>query len=121
MTMQILKKSIIWNKSCDMALEIYRLTEKLPIEEKYGLKSQMKRCAISIPSNISEGLFRKTKNEMAHFMVIAKGSCGELLTQLIICQKLGYIRCEEFEKSKNKITEIIKILFAITQTLKTSN
>ena len=74
--MKILEKSIVWNKGLNLALSIYRLTKKLPIEERFGLKSQMQRCAVSIPSNISEGLFRKTRKEMAHFMIVAKGSQG---------------------------------------------
>lgn len=82
------KKMIIWQKAMDIVREVYLFTEDLPESEKYGLMSQMRRSAISIASNIAEGSYRRTRKDFLSFLVIAKGSLGELETQFNIIQSI---------------------------------
>ncbi|EKD48218.1 MAG: S23 ribosomal protein [uncultured bacterium] len=88
-----------------------------PKTELYGLTSQMRRSAISMPSNIAEGLFRSTKCEVARHFTIARGSAGELLTQLMIAYGLEYISVVDSRKLQKKALEIIKMLTASIKTL----
>ena len=80
----------VWKLGIELVTNIYKLTEAFPKQEIYGLISQMRRSAISIPSNIAEGAARKSRNEYIHFLYISLGSLSELETQLIIAQNLGY-------------------------------
>ena len=86
----------VWQESIDLVTEIYRLTESYPKEEVYGLTSQMRRAAVSIPSNIAEGAGRNSSKEFVQFLHIALGSIAELETQLIISQKLGFVEKIDF-------------------------
>ena len=81
---------IAWQRSIELAENIYELTRILPKEELYGLSSQMRRAAVSIPSNIAEGYGRRSVNDYIRFLNIALGSSYELETQLELCQRLGY-------------------------------
>ncbi|MCF8234138.1 MAG: four helix bundle protein [Bacteroidales bacterium] len=82
----------IWKMSIDLVELIYKLTRQFPTEEKYGLTNQIRRCAVSIPSNIAEGSARQTDKENLQFLYIALGSVAELETQLIIARRLNYIQ-----------------------------
>ena len=111
------KELIVWQKSIDLAVEVYRITEKLPIQEKYGLISQMNKSAVSIPSNIAEGAGRNGKKEFDNFLGIALGSSFELDTQIIISNRLDYINDQDFlhleselEHLQNKIVKLKKSL-----------
>jgi four helix bundle protein len=86
MTMYVesFKHLIVWQRAIELVKEVYRITDGLPKSEMYGLVSQMRRSAVSIPSNIAEGKKRKTKNDFLHFLRIADGSAAELETQVII-------------------------------------
>ena len=101
--MHNVKELKIWNKSMDLAVQVYELSAKFPSDERFGLTSQTRRCAVSIPSNISEGAGRNTKGEFKQFLGIANGSAFELQTQIIIANKLNFID----ENSISKILEII--------------
>lgn len=92
--MQSFKELIIWQKSMELVEEVYRIIRLLPPEEKFALADQIKRSAVSIPSNIAEGKGRNSDREFLRFLNIANGSAYELETQLIICQRLGYIKAE---------------------------
>ncbi len=81
----------VWNKAIDFVTTVCRATESFPREEKFGLTSQIRRAAVSIPANIAEGAARDSKKEFAHFLSNAQGSAGELETELLIAQKLGYL------------------------------
>ncbi len=81
----------LWQKSMELVKEVYRLTKKYPKEEVYGLVSQMRRAAVSIPSNIAEGFRRLHNNEYKQFLYVSSGSCAELETQLTISKELAYI------------------------------
>ena len=94
----------VWKKSIDIVLEIYKLTEQFPKFELYGLTNQIRRSAISVPSNIAEGCARFSDKETINFISIAIGSVAELKTQLIIAKKLQYI------DNSNKITEELEVI-----------
>lgn len=80
----------VWQKGIDLVKEVYKISADFPIEERYGLSSQIKRAAISIPSNIAEGFRRRYAKEHKQFLSIALGSCAELETQLVIAKELGF-------------------------------
>ena len=80
-----------WSKAIDLVVDIYKATETVPKEERYGLTSQIRRAAVSIPANIAEGAGRYSNREFAHFLSSAQGSASELETELIISNRLGYL------------------------------
>jgi len=85
----------VWQKGIELVKEIYKITQHFPFEERYGLSAQMRRSAISVPSNIAEGFRRKYAKEHKQFLNIALGSCAELETQIVIAKELQYINKEE--------------------------
>ncbi len=101
----------------DIVKEVYRLTAVLPTEEKYGLSSQMKRCAVSIPSNIAEGSCKKSPKHQAHFIEIAIGSTFELETQLLICIENALILKDDAKPLLTLIEEEQKMTYAYQQRL----
>ncbi|MBQ3638805.1 MAG: four helix bundle protein [Clostridia bacterium] len=101
---------LVWQKAMDLVEEIYRVVKLLPREELYALSSQMRRAAVSIPSNIAEGQSRITKKDFAGFLAIARGSNAELRTQCLICIRLGYIPEQEMKRSLALSDEIGKML-----------
>ncbi len=105
------KNLIVWQKSLKLAILIYKLTKKFSVDEKFGLISQMRRCSVSIPSNIAEGSKRKTKKDFAQFLRIASGSAAELETQLIISKEI-YQKIE-FKEVFSLLLEIQKMLTVI--------
>ncbi len=104
------KNLIVWQKSMDLVVLIYRLTDSFPKEEIYGLTQQMRRSAISIPSNLAEGRRRLTKPEFTHFCRIAFGSASELETQLEIAERLGYGKIESRQSCQSLLDEVLKML-----------
>jgi four helix bundle protein len=111
------KDLIVWQKAIEMVLEIYKIISKFPSEERYALSSQIRRSAVSVPSNIAEGHSRQHSSEFRQFIYIALGSLAELDTQLIIAEKLQYIYEEELSLITVKIVEIRKMLFTIGKKL----
>ncbi len=107
----------IWQKSMDIVEEIYNITKKMPKEEQYGLTGQMQRAAVSIPSNIAEGYSRSTTKEYVHFLHVAKGSKSELQTQLMICERLGYLEINELEHVFNQLSELGKMFYVLIKKL----
>jgi four helix bundle protein len=112
---------LVWQKSMDLTAAIYNLTKKLPKEELYSLRDQMRRAAVSIPSNIAEGHDRNTNKEFIHFLTISRGSKSELETQLLICIKVGYLNEIEILEALKLSTEIGKMLTSLIKKLKTNN
>lgn len=108
----------VWRKSMLLVKEIYILTSKLPQEEKFGLFSQMRRCAISIPSNIAEGAGRNNKNEFYQFLGIAFGSTYEMQTQLQLTIDLEFISENESMIIKENLIEIQKMIYSLKTSLK---
>ena len=103
----------VWQKSMSLVTHLYKLTEKFPGEEKFGLTSQMRRAAVAIPSNIAEGRRRGTSKEYRQFLQIAYGSGGELETQLEISLRLGYLNKSDYEKADQLLQEIMRMLNAL--------
>lgn len=107
------KELEIWQLGIDLVTNVYKITRTFPREEIYGLSSQMRRCAISVPSNIAEGSARNSVKEFIQFLSISLGSIAELETQLIIAKNLNYINHFDFDfidKLKRKILYFIKYL-----------
>lgn len=107
------EKLLVWQKSRILASDIYRMTSSFPKEELFGMTSQMRRCAISIPSNLAEGSSRRTNKDKARFTEIAFGSALELLNQLIISSDLDYISSDKYLEIRLKIQEITYLLDAL--------
>ena len=97
------KELNVWKGSIDLVTQLYKITKQFPKEELYGLTNQIRRSAVSIPSNISEGAARNQTKEYIRFLNIAQGSLSELETQLIIAKNLGYIDSELFEDIAGKL------------------
>lgn len=97
----------------ELVLEIYEATRRFPKEELFGLTSQMRRCAVSVPANIVEGYGRKTEKDKIHFYYIARGSLNELEYYIDLAHKLEYLGKEGFEKLKNKRDVVGRLLFGL--------
>lgn len=106
-----------WRKSKDLCVEIYRLTKDFPKSEDYGLQSQMRKSAISLPSNIAEGAGRSSNKDFRRFLDIANGSAYELDKQLIIAFEVGYVDQEYYVKSKNELISVIQMMNKFKSTL----
>lgn len=105
------KKLKVWNDAINLVTDIYLTTKTFPDTEKFGLISQINRCAISIPSNIAEGAGRNSNGEFKHFLGIANGSCYELETQLLIAKNLGYINTEILDRLLERTEVIEKMIY----------
>jgi four helix bundle protein len=108
---------IVWQKGIESAKLIYRLTANFPADEKFGLTSQMRRAAVSVPSNIAEGQARHTTREFIHFISYAEGSVAELNTQLIIAAGLGFCKSDAAGSLSDLLEEIRKMLNALRRKL----
>jgi four helix bundle protein len=104
---------IVWQKSMKLVTEIYKATKSFPADELYTLTSQLRRCAISIPSNIAEGYGRNSTLDYKRFLQIATGSLFELQTQIEIAVNLKYLAAEKFEALFNAAKEIEYMLIAL--------
>ena len=108
----------VWKRTCRLVVMVYKLTDKGELGKDWGLKDQMRRAAVSIPSNIAEGFERSSKSEFNRFAIIAKGSCGELRTQLYLSQALDYLSKSEIEPLLNECKEISLMLGGLSRHLK---
>lgn len=110
----------VWQKSFELSLLVYKLTKDFPKEETYGLISQMRRSAISIPSNIAEGYCRQRKLEYIQFLQISFASGAELETQLLIAKELGYLSSGYFQRVNSLLQEVMPMLNSLIGKIKTS-
>jgi four helix bundle protein len=115
------KELKVWQKSYQLCLEVYRVTKWFPGEEKYGLTSQIRRAAISVPSNIAEGYGRKTTREYIRSLYLAYGSNCELETQVLLSSDLGYMKAQEKERLQGNIEEVERMLKALIKSLETKH
>ena len=111
------KKLELWKESMELVRLIYEITKSYPKEEEFGLKSQLRRAAVSVPSNVSEGLTRKSKADKLHFLNIVNGSLSELDAQLEISLMLKYIDDEIFSTSETKLVKVEKLLCGLINSL----
>jgi len=118
--MQSYKELSVWQQSMNLVSEVYRITRPFPREEIYGLTSQLRRCAVSVPSNIAEGQGRSTRGEFLQFLCHARGSLFEMETQLIIAAELGYVSDNDQRVVINQLTRVAKLLNALITSLRLS-
>ncbi len=111
----------VWQLGQELVLEIYRLTGGLPDEERFGLIAQMRRAAISIPSNIAEGFNRYHNKDYRKFLFVSLGSCAELETQLEIAERLDFVRIEQKEIVLDMIDHESRMLRKLIETVSISN
>jgi four helix bundle protein len=109
----------VWQKSIDLVELIYRVTAAFPTSEMYGLSSQMRRAAVSIPSNVAEGWGRRSRRDYSRFVLVARGSNDELQTQLVIAERLGFGESGQYAGANALSDEIGKMLSGLHQFLQT--
>ncbi len=104
------KKLDVWQMAMDLVIEIYRITESFPKEEKYGLSNQLRRAAVSVPSNIAEGAARNTKKEFVNYLHMAQGSLSELDTQHEVAKGLAFLDGKTWENLDRMVHRVDKML-----------
>ena len=104
------KNLLVWQKAMDLVVEIYNITKLLPKEETYCISDQLRRSAVSVPSNIAEGQSRNSVKEFIQFLAIARGSLAELETQLIICERVNMITINDIIKAQDLSSEVGKMI-----------
>jgi four helix bundle protein len=114
------EKLKIWQKAMDIAVEVYEISLLLPIDKKFNLIHQIKKCAVSRPSNIAEGSGRNHNKEFIQFLGIANGSTFELITQLILAKRLKLLNEEIVQPIINQLVEVSNMNFSFQKTLKTT-
>lgn len=110
---------VAWQRAMELATATYRLTERLPEAERFGLVSQIRRAAVSVPSNIAEGHGRGTPKALVSFLRIANGSVKELETQLLLSERLGYLDRKDIEPALGLADEVGRLLTGLRRSLKT--
>jgi four helix bundle protein len=113
--MRDFKKINVWEKSQKLAVKIYQVTKSFPKEELYGITSQIRRAAISIPTNIAEGCGKNSEKEFSRYLSIAQGSASEVHSLLLLAKDLGYQKEEENQQLENEIIEIKKMLYSLIE------
>jgi four helix bundle protein len=108
---------IVWQKGIALVKRIYELTARFPTEEKFGLMSQMRRAAVSVPSNVAEGQARKSTREFVQFISNSEGSLAELDTQIVLGQELNLINATESQKTALQIDELRRMLNSLRRRL----
>jgi len=115
--MKTYRDLLVWQKSMVLVTEIYRLSKSFPRDETYGLTSQMRRCAVSVPSNLAEGYGRNSTSDYIRFLYIATGSLYELQTQIEIALNLQYLNKPDYDKLYESSREIERMLSSLTKKL----
>src|SRR3989344_1956971 len=118
MKLQSFRELIVWQKALRLAIEVYNVSKNFPREELYGLTSQIRRGAFSIPANIAEGYARRHLGEYLQFLSIAYGSGAELETGLIIIREIGLLPKKDFDKLMQLLDEVMRMLNALMKSLK---
>src|SRR5205085_5341236 len=107
-----------WKKAVEFVVVLYRVTESFPKDERFGLTSQIRRAAVSVPANIAEGAARHSDKEYLHFVSIAQGSCSELETEILIAQKIGFINEEIYLNLRQELESIGRLIIGLANYLK---
>ena len=108
----------VWKEGCNIAVEIYGVTNIGKFAKDFGLRDQIRRSSVSIPSNIAEGKERETVKELVRYLYISKGSAAELKTQLLIAHKVGYVNAQTYTYFSERILKVSKMLGSFIKTLK---
>ncbi len=115
------KKIIAWELSHKFTLEVYKSTKNFPKEESYGVTSQLRRAAVSVPTNIAEGATRNSNKEYLQFLYIAKGSLAEAEYLIFLSQSLGYLNDSEYQELNKKCQECAKTLYGLMMSVRENN
>ena len=115
---QAFRDLMVWQRSMQLAKAVYGLTNEFPPDERFGLTSQIRRSAVSIPSNIAEGQGRLSLGEFKQFLGIARGSNYELQTQLELAKAFGFARCQSIEEAEKLSHEVGKMIYALIDSVK---
>ena len=118
--MQRFTDLVVWQRSHDLVLEIYRLSHRFPEHERYGVTSQLRRAAVSVPSNIAEGSKRQYPKDYARFLNIAEASLSETEYLLLLCQDLGYVTAESGTTLRQEVDEILRMLNSLREKVEAS-
>jgi four helix bundle protein len=108
----------LWKKSIELAVSIYRQTEKFPKEERFGLSQQLRRAAVSIASNIAEGAARSSTKEFRKFLMYSQGSASEVNTQLMIASRMNYLELSDFKKLDQDLDDIGRMITGLSRNLR---
>jgi four helix bundle protein len=108
----------IWQRSMDFVVKVYEVSAGFPKDERYGLTSQLRRCAVSVPSNISEGAGRGTNNQFKRFLEYSMGSINEAQTQIELGHRVNYLLKEVYEQLINEALQIYKMILGFYNSLK---
>jgi len=108
----------VWNKAMDLVVNIYRSTDSFPREERFGLTSQIRRAAVSVPANIAEGAARHSSKEFAYFLSNAQGSASELETELLIARRLGFLNETAYGELRAALDSIGRMIIGLTKHLR---
>ena len=111
------KRLEAWKQSMDLVIEIYRTTGNFPSQEIYGLTNQIRRAAVSVPSNIAEGAARQTKKEFSNYLHMAQGSLSELDTQIELARRLGYLDAKSWDTLDSRMKQIDKMISGLIRHL----
>ena len=111
---------LVWQKAMLLVTDVYRATETFPSREMYGLTNQVRRSAVSVPSNIAEGKGRLSKKEFVQFLATARGSLCEMQTQLEIARNLGYLETENFDRLDMQSREVGRIINGLIKAVRVS-
>lgn len=111
------EKLDVWKKAIEFVVAVYKATENFPGDERFGLTSQLRRAAVSIPANIAEGAGRKSSKEFAHFLSTSQGSASEVDTELLIAKRLGYLENSKYVELCGSLDEIGRMLTGLCQYL----
>jgi len=111
---------LAWQKPVDLAVDVYRVTESFPKHELYGLTSQMRRAAVSVPSNIAEGASGRSKDQFKNFLSISIGSLNELSTQLEIAKRIGYLSEKDFQSLEQQTNEGMALTHGLKKSLQSA-
>ncbi len=118
MGMHFFKELKIWQRAMTLAEIVYKATSNFPAEEKFGLTSQLRRCAVSVASNISEGAGRASNPQFRHFLEFSMGSCNEIQTQIELASRFGYIDKAKSEDVSEEAVQVFKMILSFYNTLK---
>ena len=119
--MKTYRDLIVWQKGIDLSVSVYNVTHSFPQHELYGITNQLRRSAISVPSNIAEGYGRSSNADFVRFLKIASGSLYEMQTQLEICRRINYIEQIAFDKTWDLSVEIEKMLSSLIRKIQESS
>ena len=108
----------VWKRAVEFVVRIYKMTESFPREEKFGLTSQIRRAAVSVPANIAEGAARQSHKEFCYFLSNAQGSVSELATELLIARRLGYLKEQPYRTDDDELAAIGRMILGLVRSVK---